>query len=119
MLQTTFGEKREADGIVWFNFRAICDGPRGTADYIEIARSFHTVLLSKVPQMHQKDANAVRRFIIMVDEFYDRNVNLLITAEKPIYELYTGKKLNFEFQRTTSRLTEMQSTSYLARPHLS
>jgi cell division protein ZapE len=114
----SFHARRRGDGIVWFDFNELCNKPRGSNDYIEIARSFHTVLLSNVPQMHQKDANAVRRFIIMVDEFYDRNVNLLITAEKPIYELYTGKKLNFEFQRTTSRLTEMQSTTYLARPHL-
>lgn len=115
----SFHARRRGDGIIWFDFSELCDKPRGSNDYIEIARSFHTVLLSNVPQMHQKDANALRRFIIMVDEFYDRNVNLLITAEKPIHELYTGKKLNFEFQRTTSRLTEMQSTTYLARPHLS
>lgn len=115
----SFRARRRGDGIIWFDFNELCNKPRGSNDYIEIARSFHTVMLSNVPQMHQKDADAVRRFIIMVDEFYDRNVNLLITADKPIYELYTGKKLNFEFQRTTSRLTEMQSTTYLARPHLS
>jgi len=114
----SFHARRRGDGIIWFDFKELCDKPRGSNDYIEIARSYHTVLLSNVPQMHQKDANAVRRFIIMVDEFYDRNVNLLISAEKPIHELYTGKKLNFEFQRTTSRLTEMQSTTYLAKPHL-
>lgn len=113
-----FHARRRGDGIVWFDFNELCDKPRGSNDFIEIARSFHTVLLSNVPQMHQKDANAVRRFIIMVDEFYDRNVNLLITAEKPIHELYTGNNLSFEFQRTTSRLTEMQSTAYLAKPHL-
>ena len=113
-----FHARRRGDGIVWFDFRELCDKPRGSNDFIEIARSFHTVLISNVPQMHQKDADAVRRFIIMVDEFYDRNVNLLISADKPIHELYTGKKLGFEFQRTTSRLTEMQSTAYLAKPHL-
>jgi cell division protein ZapE len=114
----SFHARRRGDGIVWFDFRELCDKPRGSNDYIEIARSFNTVMLSHVPQMHRKDANAVRRFIIMVDEFYDRNVKLLISAEKPIHELYTGNQLGFEFQRTASRLTEMQSTDYLARPHL-
>lgn len=114
----SFHARRRSDGIIWFDFEELCDKPRGSNDYIEIARSFNTVLLTNVPQMRQADANAVRRFIIMVDEFYDRNVKLLISAEKPIDELYTGKKLSFEFLRTTSRLTEMQSREYLAKPHL-
>jgi cell division protein ZapE len=113
-----FHAQRRGDGVIWFDFRELCDKPRGSTDYIEIARAFNTVMLSRVPQLLEEDASAARRFITMVDEFYDRNVKLLISAEKPINELYTGRKLTFEFQRTASRLTEMQSHDYLARPHL-
>ena len=109
---------READGIVWFNFRAICDGPRGTADYIEIARCYHTVLISNVPAMDWQMENQARRFINLVDEFYDRSVKLILSAAVPLLALYTGEKLKFEFQRTVSRLQEMQSHEYLERPHL-
>lgn len=109
---------READGIVWFNFRAICDGPRGTADYIEIARCYHTVLISNVPIMDWQMENQARRFINLVDEFYDRNVKLILSAATSPLELYQGEKLKFEFQRTISRLQEMQSHEYLERPHL-
>lgn len=109
---------RQADGIVWFSFRAICDGPRGTTDYIEIARCFHTVLISNVPVMDWRMENQARRFINLVDEFYDRGVNLVLSAAAPILELYEGEKLKFEFQRTMSRLQEMQSHDYLERPHL-
>ena len=92
--------------------------PRGSADYSEIARAFNTVMLSCMPQLTEDDANVARRFITLVDEFYDRNVKLLISAATSIDELYTGRKLAFEYQRTASRLTEMQSHEYLARPHL-
>ena len=113
-----FHAQRRGDGVIWFDFHEICDKPRGSIDYIEIACAFNTVMVSSMPQLLEADANAARRFITMVDEFYDRNVKLLISAEKPIDELYTGRKLAFEFQRTASRLTEMQSHDYLARPHL-
>ncbi|TVR63460.1 MAG: AFG1 family ATPase [Candidatus Competibacteraceae bacterium] len=110
--------RREADGIVWFNFRAICDGPRGTADYIEIARCYHTVLISNVPVMDWQMENQARRFVNLVDEFYDRSVKLILSAAVPPMELYQGEKLKFEFQRTVSRLQEMQSHEYLERPHV-
>ncbi len=109
---------KRADGIIWFNFKELCDQPTGVADYIEIARAFNTVLLSGVPLMDENKADATRRFINLIDEFYDRNVKMLISAEVPIDELYKGKRLAFEFQRTASRLTEMQSNDYLATPHL-
>ncbi len=109
---------READGVIWFNFRAICDGPRGTNDYIEIARCFHTVLISNIPVMDWQMENQARRFVNLVDEFYDRSVKLILSAAAPPLELYTGQKLKFEFQRTVSRLQEMQSHDYLERPHL-
>lgn len=110
--------RRRSDGVAWFDFHELCDGPRGSADYIELARAFNTVLISGVPVMTENDSDMARRFVIMIDEFYDRAVKLLITAEAPIDSLYTGRRLAFEFQRTASRLTEMQSHNYLARPHL-
>jgi cell division protein ZapE len=113
-----FHAKRRGDGIIWFEFEELCSKPRGSIDYIEIARAFNTVFISKLPQLDDKQANETRRFITMVDEFYDRNVKLLISAAVPLRELYTGKKLAFEFERTASRLTEMQSHDYLAKPHL-
>lgn len=106
-----------AEDVVWFEFLAICDGPRSQNDYIEIAREFHAVLVSNVPQMSGRIDDQARRFINMVDEFYDRNVKLVMSAEVPLAELYAGGNLSFEFERTVSRLLEMQSHEYLARPH--
>lgn len=110
--------RQRSDGIIWFNFSELCEQPTSTADYIEIARAFNTVLLSGVPQMGEHNADATRRFINLIDEFYDRNVKMLISAASAIDDLYNGKRLQFEFQRTASRLTEMQSNEYLAAPHL-
>ncbi len=105
------------DGVAWFAFAALCEGPRSVADYIEIARDFHTVLLANVPRFGANDENAARRFVNLVDEFYDRNVNLILSAAVELRDLYAGDKLAHEFQRTQSRLIEMQSESYLAREH--
>ena len=110
--------RQRSDGIIWFDFRELCEQPTSTADYIEIARAFNTVLLSGVPRMDEGNADATRRFINLIDEFYDRNVKMLISAEAPIDGLYSGNRLEFEFRRTASRLTEMQSNAYLAKPHL-
>lgn len=107
-----------AEGAAWFDFHDLCDGPRSAADYIELARTHHTIILSYVPLLTSDDDNSTRRFINLVDEFYDRGVKLLIGAEAPMQELYSGTKLKFEFQRTVSRLIEMQSEEYLAKPHL-
>ena len=108
---------RRADGIAWFDFMAICDGPRSQDDYIEIARSFQTVIVSDVPVLDREREDQTRRFIAMVDEFYDRRVNLIISAAAPIESLYQGRRLTHEIQRTRSRLQEMQSNEYLAAPH--
>jgi cell division protein ZapE len=113
-----FHARRRGDGVIWFDFAELCEKPRGSIDYIEIARAFNTVVLSGVPQLTGPDGNAARRFIALVDEFYDRNVKLLMSAAVPPGELYTGQELGFEFRRTASRLVEMQSHQYLARPHL-
>ena len=109
---------RRADGIAWFTFDAVCDGPRGVADYIEIARTFQTVIISNIPVMDTLKEDQARRFIALVDEFYDRCVNLIVSAAAPIEQLYTGKRLTFEFERTHSRLIEMQSETYLAKAHV-
>jgi cell division protein ZapE len=108
---------RHADGAIWFAFKELCEGPRGQADYIEIARCYHTVLLTDVPVLGPDAENAARRFISLVDEFYDRAVKLIVSAAAPVPELYRGSKLTFEFERTKSRLIEMQSQDYLSRPH--
>ncbi|NKF24667.1 cell division protein ZapE [Solimonas marina] len=110
--------RRELDGVVWFDFDDLCEGPRGAADYIEIGRTHHTVLVSRVPQLTVFREDAARRFINLVDEFYDRGVKLLLAADVAAEDLYVGNRLKFEFQRTLSRLTEMQSEEYLARAHL-
>jgi cell division protein ZapE len=105
-----------ADDVVWFDFSALCDGPRSQNDYIELAREFHAVLLSNVPRFYGQDDRA-RRFISLVDEFYDRNVKLVLSAEVPLQDLYQQGRLDFEFERTRSRLLEMQSHEYLGREH--
>jgi len=110
--------RQRSDGIIWFSFRELCEKPTSVADYIEIARAFNTVMVSGVPEMGDHNADPTRRFINLIDEFYDRNVKMLISASAPIDKLYSGKRLEFEFQRTISRLTEMQSNEYLATPHL-
>jgi cell division protein ZapE len=109
--------RKEAEDVVWFEFPAICDGPRSQNDYIELAKEYHTVLISNVPTFTQRNTDQARRFINLVDEFYDRNVNLVLSAAQPLETLYQGEKLAFEFQRTASRLLEMQSHEYLAREH--
>jgi cell division protein ZapE len=109
--------KRRADGVIWFDFDALCEGPRAVADYIELAQSFNTVLISGVPQFTPQMEDAARRFVNLVDEFYDRGVNLVLSAATPITELYDGERLRAEFARTESRLIEMQSREYLAAAH--
>ena len=105
------------EDVVWFDFMALCDGPRSQNDYIVIATEFHQVLISDIPELAEYQEDQARRFINLVDEFYDRSVKLIISAEKSIHELYSGRRLTFEFERTQSRLLEMQSHDYLSRPH--
>jgi len=107
----------DAGDVLLVDFRALCDGPRSQVDYMEIARRYHSVLLSHVEQMGQATDDIARRFIAMVDEFYERRVKLIISAEVAMEELYTTGQLNFEFRRCLSRLQEMQSHDYLAEAH--
>jgi cell division protein ZapE len=119
--------RRNAPGVVWFDFRAVCDGPRGKADYIELARRYHTVLISDVPRFRVRDASMLRRFVWLVDEFYDRRVKLMLSAAAPPERLVVGDDAGDKFQanlnaslneRLVSRLTEMQTHDYLGQPHL-
>ncbi|MCE2572089.1 cell division protein ZapE [Motilimonas eburnea] len=108
----------EADSVLFIDFSALCESARSQNDYIEIAKIYHTVLLANVCVMGGDKDDAARRFIAMVDEFYERHVALIISAEVEMEQLYRGGRLSFEFQRCLSRLQEMQSKEYLAREHL-
>lgn len=109
--------RRLSAEAVWFEFKDICDGPRGQADYIEIGRCYHAVFITSLPLLGTSHENQTRRFVNLVDEFYDRGVKLFITAAASPETIYQGTQLAFEFRRTLSRLTEMQSREYLALPH--
>ena len=105
---------RKAGGIVWFNFKTLCGGPRSQNDYLEIASRFHTVFVSDVPQMSVRLASEARRFTWLIDVLYDRRVKLVLSAEVQPELLYTEGPMSHEFPRTVSRLNEMQSKEYLA-----
>ena len=105
---------RRAGGVVWFDFRTLCGGPRSQNDYLELAQQFHTVILANVPEMPPRMASEARRFTLLVDVLYDRRVKLVISAAVPAERLYTEGPLSHEFPRTVSRLQEMRSAEYLA-----
>jgi cell division protein ZapE len=107
--------RRKAGGVVWFDFRALCGGPRSQNDYLEIASQFHTVLLSDVPQMSVNMASEARRFTWLVDVLYDRRIKLILSAAVLPEALYTEGPLSHEFPRTASRLNEMQSAEFMAQ----
>ncbi len=109
--------ERLAGDVVWFAFDAICRGPRGTADYVEIARQFHAVIISDAPRMDDNGIDIAKRFIHLIDALYDCRVKLILSAAAPIAELYTGRRLEAEFERARSRLLEMQSREYLGLGH--
>ena len=105
--------RRKAGGVVWFDFKTLCGGPRSQNDYLEIATQFHTVFLSDVPQMPLRMASEARRFTWLVDVLYDRRVKLVLSAQVAPEQLYTEGPLAHEFPRTVSRLHEMQSKEFL------
>jgi cell division protein ZapE len=106
--------RRRAGGVVWFDFKELCGGPRSQNDYLELATQFHTVLVSDVPEMTPRHASEARRFTWLVDVMYDRRVKLIMSAEVPPEQLYAEGPLAHEFPRTVSRLSEMQSAEFLA-----
>ncbi len=103
--------------IAWFEFRELCEGPRSQNDYIELARRFGTLFITGIPQLTPQDEDAARRFIMLIDELYDRRVKLVVSAAAPPAQLYHGERLRFEFERAASRLVEMQTQHYLAESH--
>lgn len=103
--------------IVWFDYDTLCNTPRSTQDYIEIASVFQTVLISDIPRLGESNTDEARRFVNLIDEFYDRRVKLVVSAEALPDDLYEGERLSFEFVRAASRLTEMQSREYLGLDH--
>ncbi len=108
---------RSCEDLAWFDINALCDGPRSQVDYIEIARLYTTVIISGLPQMDAARDDLARRFINLVDEFYDRHVKVIFSAEVAIIDIYQGTRLKFEYDRTISRLLEMQSEEYLSLEH--
>lgn len=104
--------------IEWCDFDALCLSARSARDYIEIATFFHTVMISDIPAMDSSMNDAARRFVNLIDILYDSNVNLVVSADVELEEIYVSDKLKFEFQRTMSRLKEMQSKKYLTSEHL-
>jgi cell division protein ZapE len=110
--------RKRAGNILWFDFSALCDGPRAVADYIALAKTAPAVIVSNVPQFTIYSEDPAKRFVQLVDEFYDRHVKLILSAGAPITDLYDGERLRAEFGRTESRLIEMQSQEYLALEHL-
>lgn len=106
-----------SDGLAWFDFKSIASAPRGAADYVELSQRFHTIFISTIPQLSEQEDDMARRFVNMIDAFYDRSVKLLASSDVEPDQLYTGQQLAFEFQRTASRLIEMRSHEYLARAH--
>ena len=109
--------RKRADNVLWFDFDALCEGPRAVADYIALAKAGPAIIISNVPQFTIYSEDAAKRFVQLVDEFYDRHVKLVLSAAAPITELYDGERLRAEFGRTESRLIEMQSKDYLALEH--
>jgi cell division protein ZapE len=113
----TIAAKRAGAGLAWFEFRDLCEGARSQNDYIEIAHLYHTIFVSNVPLLGKEQDDAARRFVMLIDELYDRGVKLVVSAAAAPAALYRGERLQFEFQRAASRLIEMQTQRYLSREH--
>jgi cell division protein ZapE len=112
----TIAYRKRAGGLVWFDFQVLCGGPRSYADYVDLAKRFHTVMISGVPRMSPKNADAARRFTWLIDILYDERVKLVVSAAAPPEELFVEGENSADFQRTASRLHEMQSAQYRLLP---
>jgi cell division protein ZapE len=109
--------RMESEGVCWFDFAEICEGFRSKADYAEISRFFHSVIISDIPILDSDSNDPARRFVELIDELYDRRVNVIVSAAAPAEQLYTGKRLAASFLRTASRLREFSNADYMAQPH--
>jgi cell division protein ZapE len=108
--------RKRAGGLVWFDFEALCGGPRSYADYVDLTKRFHTIILSGVPRMSAKQSDAARRFTWLIDVLYDEHIKLVLSAAAAPEELFTEGENSADFQRTVSRLHEMQSAEYRLLP---
>jgi cell division protein ZapE len=117
VLDRRIGAKDTGTGVAWFEFPALCTTTRSVEDYIELAHLYPTIFVAHVPRLGAEDDDAARRFLMLIDECYDRGVKLVISAYAPPAKLYEGRRLEFEFRRAASRLVEMQSQQYLGREH--
>jgi cell division protein ZapE len=106
-----------SEDTVWFSFNELCKTSRSQTDYLEIARLFNTVILTDIEQMSHLTDDIAKRFILLIDVLYDHHVILICTASVSVDRLYQGKRLSFEFERTISRLIDMQSEQYLTQAH--
>ena len=108
---------KSARGVAVFSFKRLCENPLGAAEYLAIARNYHTIIVVAIPQLTDEKRDAARRFMTLIDALYDYGVKFLCSAAVPLQQLYAGHSLEFEFERTLSRLMEMQSVDYLIRGH--
>jgi cell division protein ZapE len=109
--------RTHGEGVIWFEFNALCEGPRSKVDYVELSRSYHTILISGIPQLNDSQDDIVRRFIELIDELYDRRVKVIVSADSCPEDLYSGNRLSAPFNRTISRLNAFQSDAYLSLSH--
>ncbi len=102
----------KSEQVIWFSFAELCEGNRSQLDYIELAKLFEVVMVSDIPVLDEFKEDAARRFLLLIDELYDKRISLILSSEVPVEQIYTGKKIGFEFDRLQSRLFEMQSSDY-------
>ncbi len=114
----TLVARKRAGSAIWFDFEALCDGPRSQRDYLELAQRFAVVFLSGIPAMSAAEGDRARRFTWLVDILYDHRVKLVASAAAPAEMLYVAGRNAQEFPRTVSRLTEMRTREYMAQPHI-
>ena len=113
----TLQVSRASRGVAWFTFEELCAEARGAGDYIAVAERYHTIVVNGVPEMPEARRNEAKRFMLLVDELYEHKCKLVMGADVSPAELYTEGRHAFEFERTVSRLMEMQSEEYLDAPH--
>ncbi|MEZ5447664.1 MAG: cell division protein ZapE [Thiolinea sp.] len=106
--------RKQADNVIWLDFATLCEGPRATSDYIRLANDYEPIVVSDVPVLNEHSENPARRFLNLIDELYDQKVQLILSTDTQLDQLYQGHTLRFEFARALSRLNEMQSPAYLA-----
>jgi len=121
--------RRRAEGIIWFDFAALCETPRSQNDYLELAHAYHTLIVSNVPLLASRSGSVIRRFTLLIDVLYDQRVKLILSAAAPLADIARvdadaaggdsdTRRVLTEFARTTSRLTEMQSAEYMSEAHV-